>query len=34
VLELEAVEPNFYLDQVPATTPIVAEAIVNRLPGG
>ncbi len=34
VLELEAVEPNFYLDQVPATTAIVAEAIVNRLPGG
>jgi glutathione synthase/RimK-type ligase-like ATP-grasp enzyme len=33
VLELEAVEPNFYLDQVPATTAIVAEAIVNRLPG-
>jgi len=33
LLELEAIEPNFYLDQVPATTAIVAEAIVNRLPG-
>jgi hypothetical protein len=34
LLELEAVEPNFYLDQVPATTAIVADAIVNRLAGG
>jgi hypothetical protein len=32
LLELEAIEPNFYLDQVPSTTAIVAEAIVNRLP--
>jgi O-ureido-D-serine cyclo-ligase len=34
LLELEAIEPNFYLDQVPATTAIVADAIVKRLPGG
>jgi glutathione synthase/RimK-type ligase-like ATP-grasp enzyme len=34
LLELEAIEPNFYLDQVPATTAIVADAIVNRLRGG
>jgi hypothetical protein len=34
LLELEAIEPNFYLDQAPATTAIVADAIVNRLPGG
>ena len=33
LLELEAIEPNFYLDQVPATTAIVADAIVNRLTG-
>ena len=30
LLELEAIEPNFYLDQVPATTAIVADAIVAR----
>jgi glutathione synthase/RimK-type ligase-like ATP-grasp enzyme len=30
LLELEAIEPNFYLDQVPATAPIVAAAIVRR----
>jgi hypothetical protein len=34
LMELEAVEPNFYLDQVPATTEAVADAIVRRLPGG
>lgn len=33
VLELEAVEPNFYLDQVPASAARVAEAILGRLPG-
>jgi hypothetical protein len=33
LLELEAIEPNFYLDQVPATTAVVAEAIIGRLPG-
>ncbi|MFI5121807.1 MAG: RimK family alpha-L-glutamate ligase [Vicinamibacteria bacterium] len=32
LLELEAIEPNFYLDQVPATTAVVAEAIIGRLP--
>jgi glutathione synthase/RimK-type ligase-like ATP-grasp enzyme len=32
LMELEAIEPNFYLDQVPATTEVVAEAIVRRLP--
>ena len=32
LLELEAIEPNFYLDQVPATTDVVAEAIIRRLP--
>ncbi len=31
LMELEAIEPNFYLDQVPATTEVVAEAIVRRL---
>lgn len=31
VLELEAIEPNFYLGQVPATTALVADAIVARL---
>ena len=31
LMELEAVEPNFYLDQVPATTEIVADAIIGRL---
>jgi hypothetical protein len=31
VLELEAIEPNFYLGQVPTTTAIVADAIVGRL---
>jgi hypothetical protein len=30
LLELEAVEPNFYLDQVPATADRVAEAILGR----
>jgi glutathione synthase/RimK-type ligase-like ATP-grasp enzyme len=30
LLELEAVEPNFYLGQVPATTDVVAEAIIRR----
>ena len=34
LLELEAIEPNFYLDQAPATTAVVADAIVDRLPGG
>ena len=34
LMELEAIEPNFYLDQVPATTQVVAEAIIGRLPGG
>ena len=32
LMELEAIEPNFYLDQVPATTEVVADAIVRRLP--
>ncbi len=32
LLELEAIEPNFYLDQVPASAGIVADAIVARLP--
>ena len=31
LMELEAVEPNFYLDQVPATTEIVVDAILRRL---
>ena len=31
LMELEAIEPNFYLDQVPATTEVVADAIVRRL---
>jgi glutathione synthase/RimK-type ligase-like ATP-grasp enzyme len=31
LMELEAIEPNFYLDQVPATTEVVAEAIIRRL---
>ena len=31
VLELEAIEPNFYLDQVPETTATVADAIVGRI---
>jgi hypothetical protein len=30
LLELEAVEPNFYLDQVPATIERVAEAVIRR----
>jgi glutathione synthase/RimK-type ligase-like ATP-grasp enzyme len=30
LLELEAVEPNFYLNQVPATAGVVADAIVDR----
>jgi hypothetical protein len=30
LLELEAVEPNFYLDQVPRTTARVAEAVLAR----
>jgi hypothetical protein len=33
LMELEAIEPNFYLDQVPATTEVVAEAIMRRLGG-
>ena len=31
LMELEAIEPNFYLDQVPSTTDVVAEAIIRRL---
>ncbi len=31
LLELEAIEPNFYLDQVPATADVVAQAIIGRL---
>jgi hypothetical protein len=31
LLELEAIEPNFYLSQVPATAAVVAEAIVGRI---
>jgi glutathione synthase/RimK-type ligase-like ATP-grasp enzyme len=30
LMELEAIEPNFYLDQVPATTDRVADAIMAR----
>jgi hypothetical protein len=30
LLELEAIEPNFYLDQLPDSTPVVAEAIIAR----
>jgi hypothetical protein len=30
LLELEAIEPNFYLDQLPATTAVVADAILAR----
>ena len=30
LLELELIEPNFYLDQVPATTAVVADAIIAR----
>src|SRR5215207_7356661 len=30
LLELEAIEPNFYLDQVPSTTARVAEAVIAR----
>jgi hypothetical protein len=30
LLELEVIEPSFYLDQVPATTAVVAEAILGR----
>jgi hypothetical protein len=30
LLELEAIEPNFYLDQVPSTTARVAEAVIVR----
>jgi hypothetical protein len=33
VLELEAIEPNFYLDQVPATTGRFADAIIARAGG-
>jgi len=33
LLELEAVEPNFYLSQVPATTGLVADSIVARAAG-
>jgi glutathione synthase/RimK-type ligase-like ATP-grasp enzyme len=31
LMELEAIEPNFYLDQVPSTTDVVANAIIRRL---
>ena len=31
LLELEAIEPNFYLDQVPATAAAIAAAIIGRL---
>ncbi|MDX6582873.1 MAG: hypothetical protein QOI10_2057 [Solirubrobacterales bacterium] len=34
LLELEAIEPNFYLDQVPETADVVAAAIVSRAGGG
>ena len=30
LMELEAIEPNFYLDQVPATTDVAVEAILGR----
>jgi hypothetical protein len=30
LLELEAIEPSFYLDRVPATTAVVADAIIGR----
>jgi hypothetical protein len=30
LLELEAIEPSFYLDQVPSTTAVVADAIIAR----
>jgi hypothetical protein len=30
LLELEAIEPSFYLDQVPETTAVVADAIIAR----
>ena len=30
LMELEAIEPNFYLDQVPATAEVVADAILAR----
>ena len=30
LLELELIEPNFYLDQVPATTARVADAVIAR----
>jgi hypothetical protein len=30
LLELEVIEPSFYLDQVPATTAVVADAILGR----
>jgi glutathione synthase/RimK-type ligase-like ATP-grasp enzyme len=30
LLELELIEPNFYLDQAPATTAVVADAIIAR----
>ena len=33
VLELEAIEPAFYLDQVPATAAVVADAIIARAGG-
>ncbi len=33
LLELEAIEPNFYLSQVPSTAPVVADAIVARAGG-
>jgi hypothetical protein len=33
LLELEVIEPSFYLDQVPATTAVVADAILARARG-
>jgi hypothetical protein len=29
-MELEAIEPNFYLDHVPATALVAADAIIAR----
>ena len=33
LLELEAIEPNFYLSQVPSTATVIADAIVARIGG-
>ena len=33
LLELEAIEPNFYLSQVPSTATVIADAIVARISG-